>query len=224
MKYAAVTIETRCLESFPETVRAHMQHLPGWDLVIYGSNQNEDFLNQHIKDFILHKVHFPTFGQFEYNLTLTNPKFWEPLLEYDRVLIFQYDSMILRDGIEEFVKWDYVGAPWKFQKHGGNGGLSLRCPKTMLNLCMNHEWDQRLGNEDVWFSNLMYQFQISLSKFNCPCHYNPAPREVCEKFSVESIFQLGTFGFHAIDAWLTPEQCEQIRIQYQKNIVPTPIS
>lgn len=208
---AAVTIETRPLESFPDTVRQHMKHLPGWDLVIFGSDDNEDFLTRNISDFIHHKVKFKTFGQFEYNLTLTNPKFWETLIQYDRVVIFQHDSMILRDCIEEFLKWDYVGAPWKFQHHGGNGGLSVRNPKAMLSICQKHEWNQNQGNEDVFFCNHM--------KSNG--RYKLAPRNVCEYFSVETIFRLGTLGYHAIENWLTPEQCDQIRNQYQKNIVPT---
>lgn len=199
---AAVVLETRILEAFPATVAAHMKHLPGFELVIFGSNENEDFLSRNISNFIHHKVHFPTFGHFEYNLTLTNPKFWEILYDYERVVIFQHDSMILRDGIGEFLQWDYVGSPWKFQQHGGNGGLSLRNPKVMLSLCKKHEWNQAVGNEDVFFCNLMNGNGL-------------ASREACSRFSCETIFQLGTLGTHAIENYLTPEQCEQIKNQYK---------
>lgn len=211
---AAVTIETRILENFHETVNAHMKHLPGFELVIFGSDENEDFLSRNISNFIHHKLHFEKFGQHEYNLTLTNYKFWELLCEYDRVLIFQHDSMILRDGIDEFLEWDYVGSPWKFQQHGGNGGLSLRNPRLMFDLCKGYEWNPTLGNEDVFFCNLMRLQHIG----------KLAPRGICQQFACESIFQLGALGYHAIDSYLTPEQCEQIRNQYQKNIVPTSIS
>lgn len=208
---AAVVIETRSLENFPDTVREHMKHLPGFELIIFGSDENEEFLTRNISNFIHHKVKFPNgFGQFEYNLTLTNPKFWEMLLPYERVLIFQHDSMLLKDGIEDFLEFDYVGAPWKFQHHGGNGGLSLRNPKLMFTICKAEGWNQNKGNEDVWFSNQMKRFNGKL-----------APRDICAQFSVESIFKLGTLGYHAIDAHLSPEQCEQIRKQYQKNLVPT---
>lgn len=202
---AAVVVETRSLDSFPATVREHMKHLKGFELVIFGSNENEDFLTKNISDFVHHKVHYPTFGQFEYNLTLTNPKFWEILSGYDRVVIFQHDSGILKDGIEEFLQYDYVGAPWKFQPHGGNGGLSVRNPKAMLELCTEKEWHQNTGNEDVFFCNLM----------KTKPGMNLAPRVVMQHFSVETIFQMGTLGFHAIDQWLTPQQCEQIRGQYK---------
>lgn len=205
---AAVVIETRILDHFPETVNAHMKHLPGFELVIFGSNENEDFLTRNISHFIHHKLHFEKFGQHEYNLTLTNPRFWQTLSDYERVLIFQHDSMILRDGVDEFLQWDYVGSPWKFQTHGGNGGLSLRNPKVMLALTQLKEWQQSLGNEDVFFCNLM----TGNGHFS---RYNLASREACSRFSCETIFQLHTFGYHAIESYLTKEQCEQIRNQYK---------
>lgn len=207
---AAVSIETRPLKNFPVIIQEHMNHLPGWGLVIFGSDQNEDFLNSNITNFIHHKVKFSAgFGQFEYNLTLTNPKFWESLLDYERVVIIQHDSMLLKNGIEDFLEFDYVGAPWKFQHHGGNGGLSIRNPKIMLAICKAEEWIQSHGNEDVFFCNRLKKFRGKL-----------APRDICAQFSVESIFKLGTLGYHAIDAHLSPEQCELIRNQYKKNLVP----
>lgn len=57
-------------------------------------------------------------------------------------------------------------------------------------------------NEDVFFSYYLKDV---------------APKEVCEKFACETKFTLGTLGTHAIDEWLTPEQCEQIREQYKEN-------
>lgn len=214
---AAVTIETRSLDYFPEVVRNHMKHLPGFELVIFGGDDNEDFLSRNISNFIHHKIKYPFLHEFEYNLTLTNPKFWEILSDYDRVVIFQHDSMILRDGIEDFLDWDYVGSPWKFQQHGGNGGLSVRNPRLMLDLCKANEWTAVSGNEDIFFCNLMHEYN-KLTLLD-PTQYKLAPRDICSRFSCETIFQLGTLGFHAIDSWLTPAQCVQIKEQYLKNIV-----
>jgi hypothetical protein len=55
-------------------------------------------------------------------------------------------------------------------------------------------------NEDVFFSRFVKEV---------------APREACEKFACEGEFRLGTFGYHAIEEWLTPEECRQIRAQYE---------
>jgi hypothetical protein len=138
----------------------------------------------------------------DYNKLLTNPSFWDHI-EYDRVLIFQHDSGLLKSGIEEFLKWDYIGAPWKFQKHGGNGGLSIRNPKVMFNICQKFKYNHEC-NEDVWFCNKMKELNMNI-----------APREVCSMFSVESIYKTGTLGYHAMDKYLSKIQVKTILNQYK---------
>ena len=141
----------------------------------------------------------------EYNQLLTSTNFWVNFLEFDRVLIIQHDSALLRKGLEDFYKWDYIGAPWMFQDYGGNGGLSLRNPKLMYKICLEKKYSSIIyGNEDLYFSHYVM-------------HYgNLAPREECEKFSCESIFKLGTLGYHAIDKYLTEDECKQIKTQYNE--------
>lgn len=139
----------------------------------------------------------------DYNTVLTMRKFWEDI-PYDKVLIFQHDSGLISYGIDEFLQWDYIGAPWKFQEHGGNGGLSIRSCEAMLWCIDQKPWNESLGNEDVYFSNLLLNSPFKL-----------APREECEKFSVESIYKENTIGYHAIDKYLTPHQVKKILTQYE---------
>ncbi|MDX2001690.1 MAG: hypothetical protein SFW35_04630 [Chitinophagales bacterium] len=54
-------------------------------------------------------------------------------------------------------------------------------------------------NEDVFFSRYVEKV---------------APKEVNQRFSCETEFRLGTFGYHAIDEWLSEEECQRIRTQY----------
>lgn len=140
----------------------------------------------------------------DYNALMTSKQLWE-MIPFDKVLIFQQDAKLLKYGIEEFTEWDYVGAPWKFQQHGGNGGLSLRSKEMMLKIITSapYQGPSIDGYEDVYFSNNMEKFGGKL-----------APREVCEQFSVEGIFKLGTLGYHAIDKYLNHEQVKQIKNQY----------
>jgi hypothetical protein len=175
------------------------------DLIVLGSDDNEvDIKSIYPKcQFINLKTHITV---SQYNSLLTNKMFWNRLKAYDRVLIFQSDSMLLKKIPSKFFDYDYVGAPWPFQLEGGNGGLSIRNPKKMIDVIEKFPYEfHRHGNEDVYFSNHLPLAGGSL-----------APRQVCQQFSVESIFKLGTVGYHAIDKYLTPDQCQQIKNQYKK--------
>jgi hypothetical protein len=148
----------------------------------------------------------------EYNQLLTKPSFWEQLSDYNRVLIIQHDSQLLRPGIEEFLQWDYVGAPWRERspwartdRAGGNGGLSLRNPILCRELCWVYPYNPSMGNEDVYFTHNLEMVEGKV-----------APYEVCKKFSVETEFALGTLGHHAAHLHLTKDQFRQIEQQYAK--------
>lgn len=220
MKLAAVIVDTRSNVDIKLAISKHASYLPqGFAIICHLSDRQyshpfmilgiETTENKKVakvafpvkfqKDFVINSID-------DYNRLLTCAYFWDELLIFDRVLIFQHDSALLRNGIEEFYEYDYVGAPFWFQPNiGGNGGLSLRNPKIMKQICEQYPYvEGAMGNEDVYFSNIMHDKKIG----------NLAPREVCEKFSVESLFKLGTLGFHAIDKYLTPEQCSGIKTQY----------
>lgn len=191
---AAVITETRNFN--PQIIRDHLGMLPDdFELVVFCGNNLRSF-----QEFDCKKYNVSINNLNDYNRLLTSHFFWDKLQDYERVLIFQTDSKILREGMEDFYQWSYVGAPWKFQNKGGNGGLSLRDPKTSLQTINKTPYHFGLGYEDVYFSN------------HLP---NVAPRNECKKFSCETIFQLGTLGYHAIHNYMTNEQIKQIENQYQ---------
>lgn len=200
----AVIIETRDIPNLYDIiVDKHMKFLPkDWGLTIFHSNANA----HQVKNINANKINIQVnnLPTDNYNVILTSDWFWRSLL-YDKVLIFQSDSELLREGIEEFLEWDYIGSPWKFQQHGGNGGLSLRNRQIMLD-CIEKQPYKGMsihGNEDVYFSNLINKTTGKI-----------APLQECYKFACESIFKLGTVGYHAIDKHLTSAECEQIKTQY----------
>jgi len=202
MRTALIFFETRNMDGLADIVMGHYKHLPpGFDILIYCSKSNRrQFEGLNAKITIIDLLT----ERREYNYFLTDHHFWD--IPYDKVLVAQHDSMLLRNGIEEFYKWDYVGAPWKFQKHGGNGGLSLRSVLAMKDISFAWEYKGKAvhGNEDIFFCNHMLKTK-----------YRLAPRKVCEKFSVETIYKLGTLGYHAIDRYLTPQQIDNIKFQYK---------
>jgi hypothetical protein len=200
---AAVIVETRPLNNLKQVIENHLKFLPYYTkLYVFGSDQVDLLLSRADFKYTFVDLEEPI-DQNLYNKLLTILGFWG-LIDEENILIFQHDSEILRPGIEEFFNYEYLGAPWKFQSNGGNGGLSFRKKSEMIKAIEKHgPYDySKHGNEDVFFSNALYQTHS---------HYN---KEACKKFSCESIFQLGTFGCHAIDKYLTPQQCEQIRGQY----------
>lgn len=186
MRKCAVIIDNRPSKELDQIIQRHMDFLPGWNL-------------KHIHDVKINSGH-------DYNRLLTDHLFWERL-PYDKVLIFQHDSMMLKEIPDDMLQYSYVGAPWfpnapwaTPDRRGGNGGISIRDVKAHIELTANRRWTPNEGNEDVWFSH------------NLP---NVAPYEICSKFGVETEFKLGTCTYHAIDKHLTREQCEQIKTQYK---------
>lgn len=200
-KGLAVIIETRRIENIADIVCNHKKY-SGFDVWFFHGASNKDFVRSELGDEVSRYInigvdHLSSDG---YNCLLTSTWLWK-LLPEEKILIFQHDSRLLREGIEEFMEYDYVGAPWKFQLAGGNGGLSLRSRSIMLKLVEETPYRGMIldGNEDVWGSNNIEKVGGKL-----------APREVCSRFSCESIYAENTFGYHAIEKYLTKVECNNI--------------
>ena len=199
-------VETRPITNLSEIIiDRHLKYIPkDWGLTIYCSSLNYEFIEgvDFGRETNIIVLENPNLSLNQYNAMLKNVRFWESL-PYDKVLIFQSDSRLLKEGIEDFLEWDYVGAAWMFQLHGGNGGLSLRDTEVMSEICRKSKFTNR--NEDVEFCNYMFENNFG----------NLAPREICFKFSVETIAMYGSLGTHAIEKWLSKHQCKKILNQYK---------
>lgn len=223
MKYAAVIVETREYPNLGQIIFDHMSRLPEeFSLYLFYGFGNKDFIKKEIKlfdgmmkekfgktfvsEYDFHMINIEANDYFvsdqkTYNELLTSVWFWDQI-NADQVLIFQPDSRILtsdRNYIYNYVDYNYIGAPWPFQKHGGNGGFSWRTVWFMKKVIQDYPYMPSYGNEDVYFCNIMDENRYGL-----------APEQICRSFSVESKFQLGTFGCHDIERYLTPEECQQI--------------
>lgn len=184
MKLAAIIIENRY--DVTDVISDHKKFLP------------ESFDMVHIKDESIK-------SEADYNRLMTSKSFWDNL-PYDKVLIFQHDSRLLRTGIEEFYPYDFIGAPlYHIPFPAMNGGLSLRSVKAMREVLSNFEWNWRFGNEDVAICNLL----------NGNKKYNLPSKEIAQKFSVETIFSYNSMGVHAIEKWHHPNQVEELLNQYK---------
>ena len=195
---AAVIVDTRRLSLY-QVITEHLFYLPKYTkLYIFSSEEN-----RHLQEMLNCEFHVVEVNDIRgYNKLLKSKNFWNKIKE-ENVLIFQEDSRLLREGIEDFYEYDYIGATWDFYPFVGNGGLSFRHKSAMLKVLeiCNPENDI---NEDVYFA-----WGCNVLKLNL------APVHVANKFSCETQFHLGTLGYHAIEKYLPLEQVNEIKKQYE---------
>lgn len=198
---AAVIVDTRRLSLY-QVITEHLFYLPKYTKLYIFSSED----NRHLQEMLKCEFHVVEVNDIRgYNKLLKSKNFWNKIKE-ENVLIFQEDSRLLREGIEDFYEYDYIGATWDFYPFVGNGGLSFRHKSAMLKVLeiCNPENDI---NEDVYFA-----WGCNVLKLNL------APVNVANKFSCETQFHLGTLGYHAIEKYLPLEQVNEIKKQYESII------
>ncbi len=197
----AVIVETRRHPALEPIVKNAMYFLgPGWNLHIFHGDKNKGYVR---KLFAKSGARFSNLRSMdsipEYNRLMTSASFWNKI-KAEHVLIFQTDAALRRRGIEEFMAYDYVGSPWRKELpwnpsdlSGGNGGISLRSHASMMEVISHIPY--RGGPEDIYFVHAMKMLGMKV-----------APREVCTRFGVESLFSEDPFAIHAIEKYLSPDQ------------------
>lgn len=139
----------------------------------------------------------PLEGMAEYSSFMTKSLNFH--IETDYVLVIQYDGFIINPDVwtDEFLKYDYVGAPWPASEHTkecivGNGGFSLRSKK-LLKALQDDKITMLVGHED---GNICAYRNYLDMKYGIRF----APIEVATKFSYENdLFVEKTFGFHGLN-------------------------
>lgn len=141
-----------------------------------------------------------------YNQLCLTLSFWEEQ-KHEHLIIFQRDGCPLWHSphiIEEFISYDYVGAPWldptnrTLCRQVGNGGFSFRHRSAMIR-CLKERPVTSEDIEDVYFGH------------RCKDLIRVAPYTVGERFSVESeTFYPLPFGFHKYDKTLSRTLCSEI--------------
>lgn len=185
---AAVIIDNRPISQ--DIIANHLKHLP-----------------EYTKLYVL-KPNIVVFPK-DYNNLLATRSFWQQF-EEENILIFQQDTGILRNGIEEYYQYDFIGAPIDPNRCAGwkstpsmNGGLSLRKKSAMIKCLEKFQYDVHSDNEDIFFCKSLYKLSANLPTI-----------EVAKKFSVETMFTLGSFGYHAMHRYLNKNECDLILNQY----------
>jgi len=185
-----------------------------WSHTVICGNLNYEFV-KNICDSIspnikIIKLDKDNMTQFEYSMYLTTLDFWNSLVG-EKILIYQEDTCIFKKNINDFLKWDYIGAPWHKEQNDtpngvGNGGFSLRTKQCMIDVIntisvedtqlnsstINYMYNVNLEKapEDVYFSLNMQRYNIG----------NVADWESASLFSSESIANKNSLGGHCF--WL----------------------
>ncbi len=159
-----------------------------WMFCIVHGQSNKEFVSnivKEIKGVYLYPLQVDNLPIPEYNKLLTSSNFWKTIpTDAEHILIFQTDTILLKNNIDDFLNYDYIGAPWHIANKntivGGNGGLSTRKRSKMIEIC-----DKKgitATNEDLYF-----------------CHYSPLNLPTFEnalKFSVENVYYCNPMGMH----------------------------
>lgn len=191
--YYAVIVEPRIDPKMLYIIKNHLYFLNQnnsnikWGLQVFHGTDNQEFIYDILKD--VKNVDYVNIGvkdfnKIEYNQYMKSSDFWSQV-KGEKILTFQLDTLLLRFGVEEFIEYDYIGAPWtkpKENKFIGNGGLSLRTKKVMLDISNTHK-DYEPRWEDIFFVKW-------LDGYNLP------NIDTAMRFSCENIFHPNPFGLH----------------------------
>ena len=213
-KYSALIIEARIEGSFEFCVRNVLYHLgPSWGLLVFhstGKLGNEAYVKRSLQDIsgVQYIAADSVYDGDSYNVLLKSAAFWKNLrnMGLEKVFVFQTDSLLLKkDGIADFLGWDYIGAPWhmvkeaesghwlrKMQNGGalrngvGNGGTSLRSVAVMVEIAENYKLNGEKGyNEDTFFAHFCEKHYAERQRKQHAGGCLLATREAAYNFAVE---------------------------------------
>ena len=207
----SVLVEFRCFPHLEFIIRNNILKLGDkWSHTVICGNLNRYYvadicyrISPKIK---IIRVNYDNLTPSEYSEFLSTMNFWN-LLNGKKILIYQEDSIIFKNNIDDFLYFDYVGAPWYGNKNDnksgvGNGGISLRTKDIMMKIIQKNSVQNTIFNsdtlaymrttsstfppEDVYFTKNMEDLNIGIL----------ADRHNASKFSTESIFNDNSFAGH----------------------------
>lgn len=123
-----------------------------------------------------------------------------PLVDTDHAVFVQWDGIATRPDLwtDDFLKYDYIGAPWPWQPEGvniGNGGFSLRS-RRLLEACGRDSAVKLTADEPIAEDNIIGQhcrpYLESRHNIKFPS------TQLAGQFSYELGSYRESFGFHGV--------------------------
>lgn len=193
-----------------------------WSCKVYTSYKAQQYYESKVGN-IAEVVHYPEldikkFHIDVYNSILKSSEFWKST-ESSKTLIIQDDGILLKQGIERFMEFDYIGACWvdnvanEYIKNNitselvGNGGFSLRNTDMMIKVCdtyikeKNWLFYKNITQipEDVYFVNGLKK----LGNAKMPTFQDGMD------FACEQVCNMKSIGLHKMWSYHMPEVTEK---------------
>ena len=185
--FEAVLIEYRSFPHLEFLIRNAIFKLGSkWSHTIVCGNLNYKFMLDMCKNINTRikviKTDYDNLMPSDYSKLLTSTYFWN-LFTGNKILIYQEDSCIFENNIDDFIHFDYIGAPFHKRQNDtpncvGNGGLSLRTKDIMIKIInfisvedtiFNYSTLEYMKNnnlhyppEDIYFSKNMQDNNIGV--------------------------------------------------------------
>jgi hypothetical protein len=195
-----IIVEPRCHELLIPVIKNFMCLLKskGYGLMIFHGTENEEFIKKGLEGWP-NTIYYIPLNKSNltiemYNELFKSSSFWQTIQSYgcEHALIFQTDTVLLKDTVDDYLKYDYIGAPWRIKYYYpfgcheiGNGGLSLRRVETMINIIRKKDDNEHNGNEDGYFGFRCLRYGYTLPSCS-----------VASSFSVETIYYHDPCGMH----------------------------
>lgn len=200
---AAIIIESRPVYFLPMVLRNVMFFLGSpWNLHIFSGELSEKYVDDIVDGWDVNVtkldglVHL---SRTQRSAILKSPQFWKLFAE-EKLLLFETNALMCGRNIEEFLEYDFIGAPSgtpdKFSLHGG---FSLRSRRKLIE-CIVKGRSPEGEPEDEFFTRMMRQIGAVTPDFTSAC-----------RFAVASTYEGHPVGVPATDECLhTKEVAEKI--------------
>ena len=182
------------LEACMKNARDHLGS-GGWRMQVFHGSSNRSFVQNIAKrleiDVELVDIGEENLDLRKFNKLVTSEWFWQKV-SGDIALLMHTDAWICGscEDLDEFLKYDYVGAPWDVPGKGGatvgNSGLALCRKSAVLEAIRRYPFEEYVEEHGNDFSDVYFSLAIA----------NKPIFDVAKRFSVENVFYDKPFGVH----------------------------
>ena len=207
----AVIVEPRSHPEFEFVCKTILRFTPNhWGLHVFHGTENEGFVKEaldRIPNILFTNLNVKNLTITSYNELLSSVWFYEQC-KTKKILVFQTDSCLLKEGIDEFMHHDYIGAPWPFHNNRvGNGGFSVRDVSKCKYICETFNRPNGM-NEDVFFSLCMEKIDANVASYEEACAFS------CENIPTQTL----PLGVHQKPGYIQLDLDAVFAQNFRKNI------